>query len=180
MEDPDVYDINVIAWDHGLSPLHLAILNGHLNVIELLVSEYGADVLLPVKLVQPGTGNARGAIMTLILAMSLPTDKAKEVIKLLLKLGATSAQADMNHYTAFHQIVGENNNDLLDVILANDRPAALSVLNNLGSSDFWGSDTDSPLTTATKKGYKDMAAKLLELGAKPEVIPHRIARCIIF
>jgi ankyrin repeat protein len=39
----------VIAWDYGLSPLHLAILNGHLEIIELLVSEYGADVLLPVK-----------------------------------------------------------------------------------------------------------------------------------
>lgn len=48
-EDPDIYKIDVIAWDYGLSPLHLAILNGHLDIIELLVSEYGADVLLPVK-----------------------------------------------------------------------------------------------------------------------------------
>jgi len=49
LEDPDVYEIDVIAWDYGLSPLHLAILNGHLDIIQLLVSEYGADVLLPVK-----------------------------------------------------------------------------------------------------------------------------------
>jgi len=87
LDDPDVYEINVIAWDYGLSPLHLAILNGHTNVVELLVSEYGADVLLPVKLVDPGTTNANGAIMTIVLALSLPADMAKEMIKLLLKLG---------------------------------------------------------------------------------------------
>jgi ankyrin repeat protein len=83
----------VIAWDYGLSPLHLAILNGHLEIIELLATEYGADVLLPVKLVEPGTSNARGAIMTILLALSLPAEKAKEVVELLLSLGATSAQA---------------------------------------------------------------------------------------
>ncbi len=48
-EDPDIYEVDVIAWDYGLSPLHLAILNGHFEIIDLLVSEYGADVLLPVK-----------------------------------------------------------------------------------------------------------------------------------
>jgi ankyrin repeat protein len=169
VDDPDVYDINVIAWDYGLSPLHLAILNGHLHIIELLVSEYGADVLLPVKLVQPGSRNARGAIMTLVLAMSLPNDKAKETIKLLLSLGATSAQADMNRFTAFHYIVAEDNSTLLDVLLADDRPSAMSILNNLGHSGHWGYQIDSPLTTAVKKGYHDMTMKLLKLGAKPEV-----------
>jgi ankyrin repeat protein len=48
-DEPDFYAVDVIAWDYGLSPLHLAILNGHLEIIDLLVSEYGADVLLPVK-----------------------------------------------------------------------------------------------------------------------------------
>jgi ankyrin repeat protein len=171
-EDPDVYDINVIAWDYGLSPLHLAILNGHIHIIELLVSEYGADVLLPVKLVQPGTTNARGAIMTIVLAMSLPTEKAKEVVKLLLKLGATSAQADMNHFTAFHHIVAQDNSDILDVLLANDRPAALSILDNLGYTGHWNNESDSPLTTAIRKGYEGMAAKLVKLGAKVEACHH--------
>lgn len=77
----------MVAWDHGLSPLHLAILNGHLDVIELLVAEYGADILLPVKLVNPRTSDAKAAIMTLVLALSLPSERAKSVIKLLLKLG---------------------------------------------------------------------------------------------
>ena len=168
-EDPDVYEIDVIAWDYGLSPLHMAILNGHLGIIELLVSEYGADVLLPVKLVHPGTSNARGAIMTIVLAMSLPTEKAKEVVKLLIKLGATSAQADMNHFTTLHYIVSEDNSDLLDILLTHDRPAALGVLNNVGFSTTWGNDINSPLTTAVEKGYQEMVSKLLTLGAIPTV-----------
>ena len=137
------------------------------------MSEYGADVLLPVKLMQPGTTNARGAILTLVLAISLPTEKAREMVKLLLKLGATSAQADMNHVTALHYMVAENNNDALDILLDHDRPAALSILSNIGfrsSCYYWGSnDGDSPLTTAIDKGYQEMVLKLLALGAKPEI-----------
>lgn len=169
MEDPDVYDINVTAWDYGLSPLHTAILNGHTHIIELLVSEYGADVLLPVKFVQPGSSNARGATMTLVLALSLPTPKAKEVVALLLKLGATSTQADMYHVTAFHHIVALNNSDVLDVLLENDRPAAISVLNSLALTDRYGSGVESPLTTSIKKGHEHMVSKLLELNAQPEI-----------
>ncbi|TVY29345.1 Uncharacterized protein LHYA1_G001351 [Lachnellula hyalina] len=169
MEDPDVYDIDVIAWDYGLSPLHLAILNGHLEIIDLLVSEYGADVLLPVKLVDPGTSNARAAIMTIVLAMFLPTEKAKKVVKKLLELGATSAQGDMQQNSAFHYVVSQDNSDILDVLLSNDRPAALSVLNNMGFMDHWGNNTVSPLTTAVQNRNKDLVEKLLKLGANPSV-----------
>ncbi|PQE10383.1 ankyrin repeat protein [Rutstroemia sp. NJR-2017a WRK4] len=167
-EDPDVYDINVIAWDYGLSPLHLAILNGHLDAIELLVSEYGADVLLPVKLVQPGTTNIKGAVMTLVLAMSLPNDQAKEVVKLLLKLGATCSQSDNNHITALHYIVSQDNSDLVDILFENDGPMANRVLNKLGLPQGWNKQ-DTPLTTSVVSRHDEMAIKLLKLGAKPEI-----------
>jgi ankyrin repeat protein len=173
--------VDVIAWDCGLSPLHLAILNGHLDIIELLVSEYAADVLLPVKLVcsltittitdlihrlvHHNSNSPRAAIMTIVLALSLPGEKAKAVVKLLLKLGATSAQADLNHYTVFQYVVGSNNHDVLDVLLEDDRPVALSVIDNIGSSMNF-SIPDSPLTTAINKGHKEMVSRLLELGAK--------------
>ena len=49
-DEPDVYDIDVLAWDNPLSPLHLAIIAGRLDVIKLLIKDYGADVLLPVKI----------------------------------------------------------------------------------------------------------------------------------
>ncbi|TGO46320.1 hypothetical protein BCON_0331g00030 [Botryotinia convoluta] len=166
MEDPDIYDINVIAWDYGLSPLHLAILNGHIDAIKLLVSEYGADVLFPVKLVEAGTTNPRGAIMTLVLAMSLPKEKSKQVVEALLNLGATSAQSDTNHFTALHYIVAQNNTDMLDVLFAHDRPAAQRVINKIGIVGHGSAET--PLSTAIKKNYEEMASKLLHLGAQPQ------------
>lgn len=168
-DDPDVYEIDVIAWDYGLSPLHLAILNGHLEIVSLLVSEYGADVLLPVKLVQPGTNTAQGAIMTIVLAMSLAKEKAKEMVKLLLELGATSAQADMNHFTTLHYVVNEDHHDILDVLLTNDRPVALSVLNTVTTTSGYGYQCNTPLASAVEKGYTDMVEKLLKLGAKPTI-----------
>lgn len=166
-DEPDIYEVDIISWDYGLSPLHFAIVNGHLDVIELLVSEYGADVLLPVKIMEPGSKDAKGAIMTLLLALSLPTAKAKDVVTLLLKLGATSAQADMNRYTTFHYVVNSGNEDILDLLVANDKPVALSVLNNVGSLSRWDNSGNTPLITAIEKDHKTMISKLLALGAKP-------------
>jgi ankyrin repeat protein len=106
--------------------------------------------------------------MTILLAMALPTEKAKEVVKLLLELGATSAQADMNHISALHYVVSSNNHEILDILLANDRPVALSVINWM-STPKWGNRGESPLTTAIELGYQDMVSKLLAIGAKSDI-----------
>jgi Ankyrin repeats (3 copies)/Ankyrin repeat len=66
--EADVYDVNVLAWDYPVSPLHLAVMGGHLDVIELLVSIFGADVLLPVKLLDSYNHTPGTAILTLVLA----------------------------------------------------------------------------------------------------------------
>ena len=71
--EPDVYDVNVVAWDTPVSALHLAILGGHTRVISLLIGMFGADVLLPVKIVNSYSRNPEHAIMTLILAAKLST-----------------------------------------------------------------------------------------------------------
>ena len=65
-EEPDVYDVNVVAWDVAVSPLHLAIVKGHIDVVKLLVQEFGADVLLPIKLYNEEDRSARAAILTLV------------------------------------------------------------------------------------------------------------------
>ena len=120
---------------------------------------------------QSGTKNARGAILTLVLAVTLPSKKARDMVKLLLGLGATSAQGDLNQVSAFHYMVAENNDDVLDILLEHDRPAALSVLSKMsfrGSGYHWGeNDGDSPVTTAIGRGYQNIVSKLLSLGAKP-------------
>ena len=46
-EKDDILDINITDWDYQMSPLHYAIVNGHVDVVKLLVSEFGADVLQP-------------------------------------------------------------------------------------------------------------------------------------
>ena len=121
------------------------------------------------RLVQPGTSNARGAIMSILLALSLPTEKAKEIVKLLLKLGATSAQADMNHYTVFHYVVSQERTDILDLLLSEDNPVAMSVLNNVGTGASYYQQGYSPLTSAIDRGNQELASKLLALGASPTI-----------
>jgi ankyrin repeat protein len=49
-DDPDFYDVNVLAWDSKVSPLHLAVANGHTEAVLELCQTFGADVLLPIKL----------------------------------------------------------------------------------------------------------------------------------
>jgi ankyrin repeat protein len=49
-DDPDFYDVNVLAWDSKVSPLHLAIANGHTDAVLELCQTFGADALLPIKL----------------------------------------------------------------------------------------------------------------------------------
>jgi ankyrin repeat protein len=107
--------------------------------------------------------------MTILLALFLPEEKGKRVVELLLSLGATSAQADMNRLTTLHYLVAQDRADILDVLLENDRPVALSVLNNLGFSSNWGYEISSPLISAIENGYQKMATKLLDLGARPTV-----------
>jgi ankyrin repeat protein len=49
-DEPDFYDVNVLSWDTKASPLHFAIINGHTEIVRELCQTFGADALLPVKL----------------------------------------------------------------------------------------------------------------------------------
>ncbi|KFY37783.1 hypothetical protein V495_06954 [Pseudogymnoascus sp. VKM F-4514 (FW-929)] len=171
-DEPDFYDINVVAWDLQCTALHFAIMGGHIPVIRLLVSEYGADVLLPIKF---GTGNSNQAILSTILATVLPTEKAKEVISTLLQLGATSAQADTNHYTALHYIVHRNNVNLMDIFIEKDGPAAKSVMNLVTMENYQSAKT--MVSMAIKEGGDEMLNKLLSLGAKPTISYEDFLKC---
>jgi hypothetical protein len=90
-DSPDVYDVNVLTWDTPASPLHLAILTGHLDVVQCLVEDFGANVLLPMIVPSPyGRGITGHVLLTLTLATKLPLDKAKDMTCLLFKLGASA------------------------------------------------------------------------------------------
>lgn len=172
-DEPDFYDINVVAWDLQCTALHFAIMGGHIPVIRLLVGEYGADVLIPIKIGSKHISNQ--AILSTVLATALPDDKAKEVIDTLLQLGATSAQADMDHYTAIHYVVQRNNLALLDTFYERDGPAVKSVINLVTMEDYKSART--MLSMAIKDGRDEMIGKLLSLGAKPTISFEDFIKC---
>ena len=167
-DEPDVYDVDVLAWDSPLSPLHLAIMGGHVDAVEELVNNFGADVLLPVKLVDAYSKSPRAAILTLVLAAQLSEPIATS--KCLLKLGASSTQADMNGVSTLHYIVNEGKVEVLDLLAEYDRPAASRSINHLVVSGWQGQPrVDTPLLTAIREGYQSVVDRLLELGAAPTV-----------
>ncbi|KAH1375251.1 hypothetical protein KXW98_005362 [Aspergillus fumigatus] len=170
-QDPDVYDINVIAWDSHASPLHLAILNGHIAAVEELVSSFGADVLLPVKLLHEYNNSPRAAILTLVLALQLPIEQAKAMTTKLLQLGASPAQADLDQKTAVAHIAAlPKYTELLDSYLQHDRPAVERALNYIATSGWqFSPNAETALKTAIKSGNVIGALKLLDAGASPTI-----------
>ncbi|KAL4985434.1 hypothetical protein BDW68DRAFT_179718 [Aspergillus falconensis] len=168
--DPDIYDINVLAWDNKASPLHLAILNGHVAVVDELVTSFGADVLLPVKLVHSYNNSPRAAILTLVLAMRLPLDAAKVMTEKLLQVGASPAQADMNQKTALHYLAHYGRHELLDIYKQYDQPAVDRAINHLSTmGSYYHFTAESPLTHAITVKDRTKIMKLLEMGAHPAI-----------
>ncbi|KIH90357.1 ankyrin repeat protein [Sporothrix brasiliensis 5110] len=166
-DEPDFYDVNVIAWDRPCSALHFAIINGHDEVVKLLCQEYGADVLLPVKLLNSYNQQPSSAILTLALGLALPVDKAKSMTATLLRLGATCAQADLNGITAFHRFVEHTDMDLVQQLMDLDKTGAPVAMNSLSFQSAWYSA--SPLLCAIASGNVRMALKLLENGVPPQI-----------
>jgi ankyrin repeat protein len=169
-DSPDFYDVNVLTWDTPTSPLHLAVLNGHLDVVQCLVEQFGANVLLPVALPSPyGRGGPRSPLLTLTLATKLPLDKAKEMTRLLFKLGASCAQADSNRKTALECCVASAP-DLLQTYLDADPTGAARALRNVtvqGSS--YNPQVSSPLMTAISNEDTETALRLLSAGARADI-----------
>lgn len=168
--EPDIYDIDVVAWDAAVSPLHLAILGGHTEVIDVLVSKFGADVLIPVKVQDAYSRGPKAAIMTLILAATLTGSKSYDVSKSLLSLGASSAQADMTHVSVVHYLAAQRNIRVLKACFEEDTSAAKSVLDHVKVDlSYWNPNAHTPLTTAIKRGDGNLVKFLLESGAKPVI-----------
>ncbi|OAA37284.1 ankyrin repeat protein [Beauveria brongniartii RCEF 3172] len=164
-DEPDYYQIDLLAWDIPCSPLHLAIAEGHEHIVELLC-DHGADAILPVKFLK----YENAAILTLVLALSLPPEKAKSMAELLLRLGAMCSQAEGNGCTAFHRYLKSGKSEMVDLLLTNDKAAAKAAVNHLLMSGYsWNMNMEAPLQIAIENGDSVMAIKLLDIGARPEI-----------
>lgn len=135
-----------------MSPLHHAILGGHEEVVEALVSGFGADVLLPIKIYQQFYNkNPTDAILSLVLALKLKdTQKRAGMAEKLLKLGASSAQANSFRSTsALHYVMLAGCTKVLDKMFELDGPSAMSVINSIGNGqDSNRASFTTPLITA--------------------------------
>ncbi|EGP89184.1 uncharacterized protein MYCGRDRAFT_92101 [Zymoseptoria tritici IPO323] len=169
-ESADIYDVNVLAWDTAISPLHLAIINGHLDLVRVLVQDFGADVLLPVKLFHDHDKSARAAILTLVLALRLPSEQADAMSRLLIQLGASSAQADIHQNTALLYSIAEQP-ALTKVFLDADKVGTGRAINHLAAQSFYSSNliVQSPLLAAIQAKDSSTALLLLTAGANSDI-----------
>ena len=168
--DPDFYKIDAVAWDSKCSPLHLAILGGHCDVVKVLCQDFGADVLLPVKLDDSLYGDEHRAFLSLVLALALPMEKAVQMAETLLSLGATSSQANTDGVTAFHRYIRSGGPKLIETLWENDKIGLKAALNHVAvTGTRWSHEASTPLLTAVDRGDPILVLKLLEAGANPEV-----------
>ncbi|KAF7193362.1 hypothetical protein HII31_05341 [Pseudocercospora fuligena] len=168
-DEPDVYDVNVLAWDTAVSPLHLAIVNGHIDVVKTLVQEFGADVLLPIKIFNDYDKSARAAILTMALALQLPLEKAQEMTRTLISLGASTAQADISQNTALQYTIAERP-EMVNTLLDADKVGFDRAVNHLSVDASWYSPSvTSPLMNAIQARDSSTALFLLLHGSKPEI-----------
>ena len=173
-DEPDVYDIDVLPWDNPLSPLHLAIIAGRVDVIKLLIKDYGADVLLPVKVLSSYDRTPESAILTLILALQPPLAEARKTIDTLLSAGAVATQADMKQISALHYAVSYANTVVLDTLKKGSDPQAVSKAMNFLVTDrsrygWYNKSVEAPLLTAIRTRRSEMVESVLAMGAEPEI-----------
>lgn len=90
--------------------------------------------------------------------------------RLLLKLGATSSQADANGCTAFQRYVEKADSDVLDALQDDDQTGVKNAINHLVFRGYSGHpEVVSPLHTAIERSDSIMMLKLLNAGASPQV-----------
>ncbi|CAI7645132.1 unnamed protein product [Penicillium glandicola] len=170
--EPDIYDINVVAWDSRTAPLHLAILHGHTEAVRELVTSFGADILMPIKIMNENyrTATPLAAILNLVLVHALSFEKAKEMSQTLLDLGASPAQADLKQKTPLFYLAHSDKFDILDIYMQHDEPAVKRAINHLATQGtYWTPEYSSVLMAALTAKNAPGAAKLLDTGAHPEI-----------
>lgn len=174
----DIYDINITDWDYLMTPLHHAILGEHTDVIETLVSDFGADVRKPVLKRDHDQGwHTSNALLNLVLALKLSEEKRYDILATLLKLGASSTQATLNQdgskTSALNYLVSSGEIPALETVFEHDTPGAMSVLNNV----IRGRGTSiSPLITAIHKEKPELIHYLLKKGAHTDITSEDIVR----
>lgn len=102
------------------------------------------------------------------LSDKLPVEKAKSMTKLLLDLGATSSQADLDGWTALHRYVQTAKEQLVEVLLDHDKLGTKTAINHLAFMRY-GWSSSSPLREAVAQGNLSLVVRLINAGASVEM-----------
>jgi hypothetical protein len=138
--------------------------------VEELVSSFGADLLLPIKLLNDYNKSPRAAILPLVLSLRLPPAKAVAMTETLLRLGATPAQADLSGKTPLHYFAASSRTELLDTLLQHDEPGVKRAINHLAlGGHLYSPSVETALTAALKTKNVVQVIKLIEAGAATTV-----------
>ncbi|KAK6533683.1 hypothetical protein TWF694_002615 [Orbilia ellipsospora] len=175
----DILDINMPDKWFCFTPLHYAIMNGHEEVVKLLVSDFGADIL---RLLQDSEflkndHKSRGAynkgpkppsssILPMNLVNYIPEKKKREdMLRTILKLGATSRQTDLTGANALARMTYSADVDCLKIIFDEDGGSALAAAKEVMKIEGrYESGYINCLVSAILKGDEEKALFLLEKG----------------
>ncbi|KAL2182371.1 hypothetical protein L209DRAFT_746264 [Thermothelomyces heterothallicus CBS 203.75] len=164
-DEPDFYDINLTAWDTPCSALHLAVVNGHVHVVQPLVQEYGADVLLPVKF------DEKDALLILVLALTLPVEKAKEMTKTLVSLEALSLIVPTSSPSLLFSPQKEKFTTAMNSDLETIKVLTLASWTSESGKDeaplkiaVYDQNSKNPFSLAYSRGHYDAAKAFLEIA----------------
>ena len=101
--------------------------------------------------------------------MQLGFEKAQEMVKTLLSLGASTAQADVDRKTVLQYCVSDTP-DMLETLCESDETGIKRAINHIAvTGSLYSPILESPLITAIKAHDTDTAVRLLMTGAKPEI-----------
>lgn len=173
VHDLDVYDIDYPAEDSLTTPLHLAILHGHIDATNALIETFEAGVDIPIYVPNEETGRTEATIPNLLLVCALPYEDAKKMLLQLLERGASPLKPDYAKWSALNYFSRSDYCALLRVfekyVKAEDIKRAVNFLvmekNHLETLDT----LSSPLAEAIAARRPDVADILLKMRASPSV-----------
>ncbi|KAK6523146.1 hypothetical protein TWF694_006041 [Orbilia ellipsospora] len=173
--EDDILDVNITDWDYQLSALHYAIIHNHPDLVTLLVSDFGADVLKPVVISYTSQGVPASVILSTALIFRIPDVKSRApMLRTLLKLGASSAQTDMDGITALMRVVQYDDLECLKVMFEEDSASAISALEYVNIE--WKEKATNALVEAITNDNEEMALYLLEKGVLAEITPESFVK----
>ncbi|MDX2226224.1 MAG: ankyrin repeat domain-containing protein [Verrucomicrobiae bacterium] len=174
-------DLNV-RDSKGWSPLAIAVLNGHTNIVNRLL-EAGAD---PDILQDSGRQGFRMSVLTIAAQKD-----SLESARLLLEKGAKTGPYDATKWTPLHEAAQDGHVGMIQLLLkhkadpnaaddrgatplrlaveSKDERAALMLLESGAKPDLATPEGETPLMVAANAGNEKIVSALLERGADPNL-----------